>query len=426
VLTDGINTGCGSVGYAWNAEEQMTCAAGSSYTYDGDGIRVEKAGGDATPTLYWGGLAESDLSGNFTSEYIFASGRRIARRNVATGSVYYYFADMLGSTSTVATAAGAVENESDYYPFGGEDIVTQNLTNQHYKFTGKERDTESGNDYFGARYYASSMGRFLSPDPVGNWAASPDDPQSWNQYAYVEGNPLTMVDPDGTCPVIIAGIGMSPDSASGKDLVATAGLYGADVDFDYAGQSKLMSIANLALSGLGANGAATQSASGAMSAALADANAGGTSFFALAFSGGAQASISAGVGTGSMNPTAFYDPGTHLFQGLPAGSSEYTGSGFTSDLVRGVSGHLGGTNVPGCGHNVNCAIQRSAALQAALKNAGPCSNPQVFTRNLHYTYIPPIPMQLFPLTFYWPIPEDDESNGSGNATILPGFTPVEE
>jgi RHS repeat-associated protein len=61
--------------------------------------------------------------------------------------------------------------------------------------TGKERDAESGNDYFGKRYYASSMGRFLSPDPVGDWAASPGDPQSWNQYAYVDNNPLTMVDP---------------------------------------------------------------------------------------------------------------------------------------------------------------------------------------------------------------------------------------
>lgn len=73
------------------------------------------------------------------------------------------------------------------------------------KFTGKERDAESGNDYFGARYYASSMGRFLSPD----WAAKIepvpyaklDDPQSLNLYAYVRNNPLTRFDPDGhyTC-----------------------------------------------------------------------------------------------------------------------------------------------------------------------------------------------------------------------------------
>ncbi len=57
-------------------------------------------------------------------------------------------------------------------------------------YTGKERDAESGNDYFGARYYASSMGRFMSPD----WSAKVmpvpyaklDNPQSLNLYAYVE------------------------------------------------------------------------------------------------------------------------------------------------------------------------------------------------------------------------------------------------
>lgn len=70
-----------------------------------------------------------------------------------------------------------------------------------YKFTGKERDTESGLDYFGARYYASSMGRFMSPD----WSEDPDtipygdlsDPQTFNLYGYVTNNPLRRVDPTG-------------------------------------------------------------------------------------------------------------------------------------------------------------------------------------------------------------------------------------
>jgi RHS repeat-associated protein len=71
--------------------------------------------------------------------------------------------------------------------------------------TGKERDTESGNDYFMARYYSSSMGRFMSPD----WSAKEDpvpyaqlaDPQSLNLYSYVRNNPMDRVDPDGhwTC-----------------------------------------------------------------------------------------------------------------------------------------------------------------------------------------------------------------------------------
>jgi RHS repeat-associated protein len=61
--------------------------------------------------------------------------------------------------------------------------------------TGKERDTESGNDYFGARYYASSMGRFMSPDSPGFSHLS--NPQAWNLYAYTYNNPTSLRDPDG-------------------------------------------------------------------------------------------------------------------------------------------------------------------------------------------------------------------------------------
>src|ERR1700679_1536519 len=65
----------------------------------------------------------------------------------------------------------------------------------------KERDTESGNDYFGARYYASSMGRWLSPDWSAKYEPVPyaklDNPQSLNLYGYVLNNPLSHADPDG-------------------------------------------------------------------------------------------------------------------------------------------------------------------------------------------------------------------------------------
>jgi RHS repeat-associated protein len=72
---------------------------------------------------------------------------------------------------------------------------------QNYKFTGKERDSESGLDNFGARYDASSLGRFMTPD----WAAKPisvpyakfGDPQTLNLYAYVENSPLNRIDADG-------------------------------------------------------------------------------------------------------------------------------------------------------------------------------------------------------------------------------------
>jgi len=64
-------------------------------------------------------------------------------------------------------------------------------------FTGKERDTESGNDYFGARYYASTMGRFMSPDPHTGTLVHIMNPQRWNMYAYALNNPLNMTDPTG-------------------------------------------------------------------------------------------------------------------------------------------------------------------------------------------------------------------------------------
>jgi RHS repeat-associated protein len=62
-------------------------------------------------------------------------------------------------------------------------------------FTGKERDTESGNDYFEARYYNSAMGRFMSPDRPGD--QQKEDPQSMNLYSYVRNRPLTSTDPTG-------------------------------------------------------------------------------------------------------------------------------------------------------------------------------------------------------------------------------------
>jgi len=66
-----------------------------------------------------------------------------------------------------------------------------------YKSTGKERDSESGLDYFGFRHYASTMGRFMTPDPAGMMAVDIGSPQTLNRYAYVINNPLNLIDPFG-------------------------------------------------------------------------------------------------------------------------------------------------------------------------------------------------------------------------------------
>lgn len=82
-----------------------------------------------------------------------------------------------------------------YLPFGQE--WNPQLTANHYKFTGKERDSESGLDNFGARYDSSQYGRFMSVDLVMLKANRLSDPQRLNLYTYALNNPLRFVDPDG-------------------------------------------------------------------------------------------------------------------------------------------------------------------------------------------------------------------------------------
>ncbi len=143
---------------------------------------------------------ESDFSGVASPGYIFFNGKRTARLDLPSATVHYYFANHLGSTSVVTSNTGAIQDESDFYPFGGERVITDTDPN-HYKFTGKERDTESNLDNFGARYYSSQYGRFISAD----WSATPipvpyadfTDPQTLNLYAYVRDNPISKVDADG-------------------------------------------------------------------------------------------------------------------------------------------------------------------------------------------------------------------------------------
>jgi RHS repeat-associated protein len=184
--------------YTYNAEGELTSAAGVTYTYDGDGDRVQKSNGK----LYWFGLgtdplSESDASGNLTNEYIFLSGARIAMLQLSSSTVNYYIADHLGSSRIVTNSSGTVLDDSDFYPFGGERPYLSSSGN-NYKFTGKERDTESGLDDFAARFYTSNYGRFLSPDDSKYVKSA--DPQTWNLYGYVANNPINSVDPTGHSP----------------------------------------------------------------------------------------------------------------------------------------------------------------------------------------------------------------------------------
>jgi RHS repeat-associated protein len=120
------------------------------------------------------------------------------------GGTSYLTSDHLGSTRVVTKADGTVKARYDYLPFGEEVPASLRPAGLGYggadsirqKFTQKERDSESGLDYFLARYYSSAQGRFTSPDkPFAGHHQ--DDPQSWNLFANARNNPLLYVDPLG-------------------------------------------------------------------------------------------------------------------------------------------------------------------------------------------------------------------------------------
>ena len=119
-------------------------------------------------------------------------------------TIYFYHTDPSGTPLAMTDASGSVVWKADYKPFGEEWNVTSSIENNK-KFVGKEKDTETGLSYFGARYMSSNIGRFISTDPVGpvNPATGKinqtmlNNPQRLNLYAYGLNNPYKYLDDDG-------------------------------------------------------------------------------------------------------------------------------------------------------------------------------------------------------------------------------------
>jgi len=236
----GNMTSNGTASYVYDAENHLIWTTGYRYVYDGDGQRAEKClaatattacptSGTTNGTLYWRGLgsdalAETDLSGNVVEDYIFFNGQRVARRDASTNAIHYYFSDHLGSHGVVENAtASACEQDIDYYPYGGVQNDYCAVVPQKYKFTGKERDAESGLDNFGARYDASGIGRFMTTDPVVITTERLKSPQQLNLYSYVANNPLRFIDPTGALLMATGN-----QQADYNDLCAIAGSACAD------------------------------------------------------------------------------------------------------------------------------------------------------------------------------------------------------
>jgi RHS repeat-associated protein len=126
----------------------------------------------------------------------------------SSAQLHWLVTDQLGTPRMVFDQSGSLASVSrhDYLPFGEEigantggrtpALGYTNGDGARQKFTSKERDDETGLDYFGARYYANAQGRFTSADDF-LLDTHPNDPESWNLYTYVRNNPLTYTDPSG-------------------------------------------------------------------------------------------------------------------------------------------------------------------------------------------------------------------------------------
>ncbi|MGB9464100.1 MAG: RHS repeat-associated core domain-containing protein [Candidatus Acidiferrum sp.] len=142
---------------------------------------------------------------------------------VAGGNPQYYAEDFLGSSRVMTQNNGAVCYDADFDPFGSEHSYTNNCPSSNaYKFEGKERDSETGNDDFGARYYNSRFGRWLSADwssvPVPVPYANLTNPQTLNLYAMVSDDPESFADLDGHATQ--ASYGTSPETGSAPTCTA--------------------------------------------------------------------------------------------------------------------------------------------------------------------------------------------------------------
>jgi RHS repeat-associated protein len=202
----------------YDAKNRVVSAAAGightvAYGYDGDGRRVTKTmdpNTQSAATTYY----VYDAFGQLAAEY-GAPGAGVQFAGCAT---CYLFGDHLGSTRAIWDSGG-VKGRLDYFPFGepmpsglsgrvtatcatgvtacypANGDPTQRI-GVAQEFTSKERDAETGLDFFGARYFSGAQGRFTSPDePLIDQHAS--DPQSWNMYSYVRNNPLRFTDAFG-------------------------------------------------------------------------------------------------------------------------------------------------------------------------------------------------------------------------------------
>jgi RHS repeat-associated protein len=195
----GNRTVYGAYALAYDGENRLKTASRTvgepityEWEYDGEGRRVLMKTNGTPSTLF-----VYDATGQLAAEY----------GGPKDGGTWYLGVDHLGSTRLMVQEGTQGPDEVrryDYLPDGPELLAGDRTVELGYglagprlRFTGRERDVETGLDFFGARYFSGAQGRFTSPDPVIVTPARMQDPQRFNLYAYARNNPFKFIDPRG-------------------------------------------------------------------------------------------------------------------------------------------------------------------------------------------------------------------------------------
>lgn len=197
---NGNVTAGGGETFTYDTENRLKSRTGPSgtytYTYDGNGTLLKRTSSSAggSWTVYIGGGFEKNSDGSVV-KYYQALGNTIAMRKA--GTLYYMLSDHLSSTSVVTDSGMNIVASQRYWPFGAVRSVIQGTMPTDRQFTGQQ--IEPGGSPLGlynykARFYSTTLGRFLSVDPE---MSNANDPQAWNGYSYVRNNPMRFTDPTG-------------------------------------------------------------------------------------------------------------------------------------------------------------------------------------------------------------------------------------
>ena len=253
VLTDGLNN------YSYDAEGRLHAVNGSTtYSYGPEGERVATLQNNAVTAEYLYGIdgtltTELAPGGALVRGLVYSGGMHLADYT-QDGKTVFHLADEVGSLVNTIDQTGAAIESCAANPFGESlNCSGSGMDFTELHFTDKKRDQESGLDYFGARYYGSTFGRFMSPDDGSDQSAA--DPQSWNLYAYARNNPLVNTDPSGNdcvlqiahaefggetayatttnCDNVRVGDGQSKTQVAGTVTSIRAGADGHSIDIGY-------------------------------------------------------------------------------------------------------------------------------------------------------------------------------------------------